>query len=81
MIAPIYRRWGYVNPSDNVTDAFVLAKIAEAIDKGTEGLKEHEKQVVRVVKNSIMNQDTWDLQKKPPKKRRKIEDMIEDISK
>lgn len=81
MVAPIYRRWGYTNISDNITDAFVLAKIAEAIDKGNKGLKEHEKLVVRTVKNSVMNQEEfWEEQKKPVKstKRKKL---IEELTK
>lgn len=79
MIAPIYKRWGYTNQSDNVTDAFILAKIAEYLDKGIDDLKEHEKQVIRVVKKSVLNQDKWELQKPPPKVRRKRLKMIEEI--
>ena len=76
MVLPLYRRWGYFNASDNVTDAFVLAKIAEGLDKGCEGLKEHEKQVVRTVKNSVLNKEEWEEQKPPPKRRKTIEDII-----
>lgn len=61
MVAPIEKRWGYKHPSDNVTDAFVLSEIAKAIDQGSdyEGLKLHEKQVIKIVKDGIMNKEQW----------------------
>lgn len=61
MVAPIEKRWGYKHPSDNVTDAFVLSEIAKAIIQGSEyeGLKLNEKQVVKVVKEGIMNKEEW----------------------
>lgn len=31
MVLPIYRKWGFEHSSDNVRDAFVLAKIAEEL--------------------------------------------------
>ncbi|WP_336772325.1 hypothetical protein [Paenibacillus sp. MMO-58] len=31
MVNPIFERWGFSNPSDNVTDAFVLAQIAKEL--------------------------------------------------
>jgi crossover junction endodeoxyribonuclease RuvC len=31
MVLPIYRKWGFEHSSDNVRDAFVLAKIAAAL--------------------------------------------------
>ncbi|WP_339271697.1 hypothetical protein NYE54_09170 [Paenibacillus sp. FSL K6-1330] len=31
LILPIYKRWGFEHPSDNVRDAFVLAQIIRAI--------------------------------------------------
>lgn len=34
MVLPIYKRWQFEHDSDNVRDAFVLAKIAEAIARG-----------------------------------------------
>lgn len=68
MVVPIERRWGYKHPSDNVTDAFILSEIAKAIDQGNEyvGLREYEKQVVKVVKNSILNKEQWKEVKPPP---------------
>lgn len=61
MVEPIEKRWGFKHPSDNVTDAFVLSEIAKAIDKGSEyeGLKLHEKQVIKVVKDGLMNKKQW----------------------
>lgn len=32
MVLPIYKRWGFEHPSDNVRDAFVLAHIARAVN-------------------------------------------------
>lgn len=68
MVEPIEKRWGYKHPSDNVTDAFILSEIAKAIDQGTEyvGLREYEKQVVKVVKDSILNKEQWKEVKAPP---------------
>ncbi|MEQ6355126.1 hypothetical protein ABNX05_10905 [Lysinibacillus sp. M3] len=68
MVVPIEKRWGFKHPSDNVTDAFILSEIAKAIDQGSEyeGLKLHEKQVVSVVKNSILNIEQWKEIKPPP---------------
>lgn len=31
MVLPIYKKWGFESDSDNIRDAFVLAKIAEAL--------------------------------------------------
>lgn len=61
MIKPVEKRWGFYHPSDNIIDAFVLSEIAKAIDMGKEypGLKQHEKEVVRKVKNGIMNKEEW----------------------
>lgn len=68
MVTPIEKRWGYKHPSDNVIDAFILSEIAKAIDKGSdyEGLKLHEKQVIKVVKDGIMNKEQWKEIKPPP---------------
>jgi crossover junction endodeoxyribonuclease RuvC len=32
MILPIFQRWGFEHPSDNVRDAYVLAKIAQGMN-------------------------------------------------
>ncbi|WP_028392741.1 crossover junction endodeoxyribonuclease RuvC [Bacillus cihuensis] len=36
MVIPIYKRWGFEHDSDNVRDAYVLARIAEAINEDIE---------------------------------------------
>jgi len=68
MVAPIEKRWDYKHPSDNVTDAFILSEIAKAIDQGNEyeGLKAHEKQVIKIIKDGIMNKEQWKEVKPPP---------------
>ena len=68
MVKPIEKRWGFKHPSDNVTDAFILSEIAKAIDKGNEyeKLKDHEKQVVKIVKNGVLNKEEWKEIKPPP---------------
>lgn len=48
MILPIYKRWGFEHNSDNVRDAFVLAKIAEATKKEVE-LTKFQKDVLKKV--------------------------------
>jgi crossover junction endodeoxyribonuclease RuvC len=32
LVLPLFKRWGFEHPSDNVRDAFVLAKISEAMN-------------------------------------------------
>lgn len=34
MILPIYKRWGFEHKSDNVRDAYILSRIAQAITEG-----------------------------------------------
>ena len=36
MVLPIYKRWGYEGKTDNIRDAFILAKIAEGIQNTRE---------------------------------------------
>lgn len=61
MVEPIKQRWNFYHPSDNITDAFVLSEIAKAIELGDsyKGLRNHEKEVVKIVKNGIMNKEEW----------------------
>ena len=67
MVTPIKIRWGYYHASDNITDAFVLSEIAKAINKGSkyEGLRPHERDIVRQVKSSVLNQEKWEKTKIP----------------
>lgn len=46
MILPIYKKWGFEHESDNVRDAFVLAKIGQALNENTDLLK-YEKEVIK----------------------------------
>lgn len=36
MVLPIYKHWGFENDSDNIRDAYVLSKMAEAIHETVE---------------------------------------------
>lgn len=46
MILPIYKKWGYENTSDNVIDAYILARIGYSIDHQEELKNLAEKGVV-----------------------------------
>jgi len=48
MVLPIYKRWGFEHKSDNVRDAFVLAKIAEALTKDLD-LTAYQKEALKKV--------------------------------
>lgn len=50
MILPIYRRWGYESKSDNIRDAYVLARIAEAVHKDVE-LTKYQLEVLDALEN------------------------------
>ncbi|KQL20477.1 hypothetical protein [Cytobacillus solani] len=41
MVLPIYKHWGFDHPSDNVRDAFVLAKMAQGL-KGLSTLTKYQ---------------------------------------
>lgn len=44
MVLPIYKKWGFENESDNIRDAFVMAKIAQALnDVNTTSLVKYQK--------------------------------------
>jgi len=56
MILPIYKKWGFEHDSDNVRDAYVLAKIAFDLktDKEIE-LKKYESEILRdLQKNEVI---------------------------
>src|SRR5699024_67117 len=48
MILPIFKRWGFEHDSDNVRDAYVLAKIGRAI-KGHEETTKYQKEVLKAI--------------------------------
>ena len=48
MILPIFKRWGYEHESDNVRDAFILAKIAEATQGNVE-LTKYQREIANEV--------------------------------
>jgi crossover junction endodeoxyribonuclease RuvC len=48
MILPIYKRWGFEDDSDNVRDAFVLAKMAQGL-KGIVKLTKEQKDALKKV--------------------------------
>lgn len=45
MVLPIYKHWGFESDSDNVRDAFVLAKIAQGL-KGISPLTRYQSEVL-----------------------------------
>ncbi len=47
LVLPIYKKWGFESNSDNVRDAYVLARIGMALD----GLEETTKYQEEVIKN------------------------------
>ena len=47
MVLPIYKHWGFENPSDNIRDAFVLAQVM----KGMYGLSRLTKYQIDVINN------------------------------
>jgi crossover junction endodeoxyribonuclease RuvC len=49
MVIPIYKKWGFESPSDNVRDAYVLSQIAKALND-EEGLTGYQKDVIEKVK-------------------------------
>jgi crossover junction endodeoxyribonuclease RuvC len=48
MVLPIYKHWGFEHSSDNVRDAYVLAKVAKALHE-EEGLTTYQKEVVKKI--------------------------------
>lgn len=48
MVLPIYKHWGFEHPSDNVRDAFVLAKIAQGL-KGISKLTKYQIEVLEKI--------------------------------
>jgi crossover junction endodeoxyribonuclease RuvC len=48
MVLPIYKKWHFEHSSDNVRDAYVLARIAKALHD-QEGLTEYQKEVMKKV--------------------------------
>lgn len=49
MVLPIYKKWGFEHSSDNVRDAYVLAKIAQALHSDVE-LTAYQKEALKKVK-------------------------------
>ena len=49
MVLPIYKRWGYEGKTDNIRDAFILAKIAEGL-KNQDGLTAFQIDVIKNIK-------------------------------
>jgi crossover junction endodeoxyribonuclease RuvC len=49
MVIPIYKKWGFESPSDNVRDAYVLSQIAKSLND-EEGLTGYQKDVMKKVK-------------------------------
>jgi crossover junction endodeoxyribonuclease RuvC len=48
MVLPIYKHWGFEHSSDNVRDAYVLAKVAKALHE-EEGLTAYQKEVMKKI--------------------------------
>ncbi|GKU79806.1 hypothetical protein [Paenibacillus sp. L3-i20] len=52
MAVPIYKRWGFENKSNNVTDAFVLAQIAFTLKSNMAiQINQTQQEVVQAIKN------------------------------
>lgn len=49
MILPVFKKWGFESSSDNIIDAYVLAKIGWSM-YNHEGLTEYEKEVLKKLK-------------------------------
>jgi crossover junction endodeoxyribonuclease RuvC len=48
MVLPIYKHWGFEHPSDNVRDAYVLAKIAQGVN-GISKLTKYQTDVIKKI--------------------------------
>jgi crossover junction endodeoxyribonuclease RuvC len=48
MVLPIYKHWGFEHPSDNVRDAYVLAKIAQGMN-GISKLTKYQMDVIKKI--------------------------------
>jgi crossover junction endodeoxyribonuclease RuvC len=48
MTVPIYKHWGFEHPSDNVRDAYVLAKIAQGMN-GISKLTKYQMDVIKKI--------------------------------
>lgn len=48
LVLPIFKRWGFEHDSDNVRDAFVLAKIGQALSENIE-LTKYQKEALKKV--------------------------------
>ena len=46
LVLPLYKKWGYEHPSDNVRDAYIMAKMAYSM-YNHEGLQLYEQDVLR----------------------------------
>lgn len=51
MAVPIYKKWGFEHTSDNVRDAYVLARIAQAMQKETTDLTNYQSEVIQAILN------------------------------
>ena len=49
MILPVYKKWGFENASDNIVDAYVLARMGYSM-YNHDGLTEYEKDVLKKIK-------------------------------
>jgi crossover junction endodeoxyribonuclease RuvC len=50
MILPIYQKWGFESDSDNIRDAYVLARISMALD-GIGTLTKYQEEVIEKIKH------------------------------
>jgi crossover junction endodeoxyribonuclease RuvC len=49
MVLPIFKHWGFESPSDNIRDAYVLARITKALS-GTEELTKYQEECIEKLK-------------------------------
>lgn len=52
MILPIYKKWGFEHDSDNVRDAYVLARIGYDMHSGGNLLK-YEKEIINNLRKEV----------------------------
>ena len=63
ILQQVYKRWGYETPNDNIADAYVLARIAEAYLDDSRKLPEFQREVISALKAD-----------KPTKKKKKVKE-------
>ncbi|MNO43382.1 Crossover junction endodeoxyribonuclease RuvC [compost metagenome] len=53
MMKAVYKKWGFDTDSDNIADAYGLAKLAEAIHNDNTEMTKYELEVVQKIKEAV----------------------------